>query len=73
MTTTKTIITLLVDAYDQPLSSSSSWLETSLQTCKETLTLNVDIDNNNNNFFANFAKDNNDNNKNNNKERQVSQ
>ena len=56
MTTTKTIITLLVDAYDQPLSSSSSWLETSLQTCKETLTLNVDIDNNNNSFFGKFCK-----------------
>ena len=50
-TTTKTIMTLPVAAYDQPLSSSSSWLETSLQTCKETLTLNVDIDNNNNNFL----------------------
>ena len=56
MTTTKTKMTLPVAAYDQPLSSSSSWLETSLQTCKETLTLNVDIDNNNNNFFVNFAK-----------------
>ena len=50
-TKTNTKMTLPVAAYDQPLSSSSSWLETSLQTCKETLTLNVDIDNNNNSFF----------------------